>query len=187
MLMLLLGGVAIAIAIFLCLEAMTVRQRQLALSLRRARRYGGLTLREAELGKGMSDRMLSPAIERLAGFALRLPGAVSPDELRRRLIAAGLGGRLSPTTFLAGKSAFALASVVLGLVLLVGGDAKGLLVALAGAWAGFMLPEVFLTMRMRRRKEDVRVMMPDILDLLCVSVEAGLGFDAALAKVAEKM
>src|SRR4051794_4711117 len=187
MLMLLLGGVAIAIAIFLCLEAMTVRQRQLALSLRRARRYGGLTLREAELGKGMSDRMLSPAIERLAGFALRLPGAVSPDEVRRRLIAAGLAGSISPTTFLAGKSAFGLGSIALGLLMAIGGNSMGLLIAFVGAWCGFMLPDTFLTMRTRRRKEDIRIQLPDILDLLCVSVEAGLGFDAALAKVAEKM
>jgi tight adherence protein C len=42
-------------------------------------------------------------------------------------------------------------------------------------------------MRTRRRKEDIRIQLPDILDLLCVSVEAGLGFDAAMAKVAERM
>src|SRR5690348_14441732 len=123
MLLLLLGGVAIAIAVFLCLEAVTVRQRQLALSMRRAKRYG-----------------------RLAGFALRLPGAVSPDELRRRLIAAGLANHISPTTFLAGKSTFAIGSIGVGLLMLLGGNAMGLLIGLGGAWAGFMLPDTFLTM-----------------------------------------
>ncbi len=187
MLLLLLGGVAIAVAIFLCLEAMTVRQRQLALSMRRAKRYGGFTLREVELGKGMGDRMLSPAIERLAGFALRLPGAISPDELRRRLIAAGLANTINPSTFLAGKTVFAIGSVGVGVLLMLGGNSMGLLIGLGGAWAGFMLPDTFLTMRTRKRREDIRIAMPDILDLLCVSVEAGLGFDAAMAKVAERM
>src|SRR5215475_7196053 len=100
MLTLLLGGVLIAVAVYLTLEAITVRQRQLAISLRRAKRYGGLAQqREAELAKGMGER-LAPTIERLARFALRLPGSLSPDELRRRLIAAGLANRVSPTTFL---------------------------------------------------------------------------------------
>jgi tight adherence protein C len=46
---------------------------------------------------------------------------------------------------------------------------------------------MYLGMRTRSRKEDIKAQMPDILDLLCVSVEAGLGFDAALGKVSEKM
>src|SRR4051812_49760258 len=99
MLLLLLGGLAIAIAIFLCLEAVTVRQRQLALSMRRAKSYGGLTLREVELGKGMGDRVLSPAIDRLAGWALRPPGAGSPGRLRPPPIAAGVGEPDQPQTF----------------------------------------------------------------------------------------
>src|SRR3954452_14826114 len=126
MLMLLIGGALLAVAAYVGLDAITVRQRQLALSLRRAKRYGGLALREVELGKNVGDRMLAPTMDRLAGFALRLPGTISPDELRRRLIAAGMGNRISPTAFLAGKSAAALACFTLGFLLLLTGQARGL-------------------------------------------------------------
>ncbi len=68
-----------------------------------------------------------------------------------------------------------------------GTGARALLLGLAGAALGFILPDMYLGQRTRRRKDDIRVQMPDILDLLCVSVEAGLGFDAALGKVTEKM
>jgi len=51
---------------------------------------------------------------------------------------------------------------------------------------GFYIPELLLTSRIQRRQHEVRKAMPDALDLLTICVEAGLGFDAAMAKVAEK-
>jgi len=52
---------------------------------------------------------------------------------------------------------------------------------------GFMLPELFLTARIRGRRERIRSELPDALDLLAVSVEAGLGLDGAVAKLTEHM
>jgi tight adherence protein C len=57
---------------------------------------------------------------------------------------------------------------------------------MAGA-LGFLGPDYALTLKARGRKEKVRADLPDALDLLAVSVEAGLGFDAALAKLGEHM
>jgi len=56
-----------------------------------------------------------------------------------------------------------------------------------GAFAGFMLPSYFLKTRAAQRAEEIQDNLPDVLDLLTVSVEAGLGFDAALVKVVEKI
>jgi tight adherence protein C len=51
---------------------------------------------------------------------------------------------------------------------------------------GFVFPDMWLTGRIRRRQRDIFRSMPDALDLLTISVEAGLGFDAAMAHVHEK-
>jgi tight adherence protein C len=61
------------------------------------------------------------------------------------------------------------------------------LLAPVAAGFGFIFPESYLTMRMRSRREAVRGKLPDALDLLAVSVEAGLGLDGALAKLTEHM
>src|SRR5260370_1128243 len=52
---------------------------------------------------------------------------------------------------------------------------------------GLLFPDAYLTMRVRSRREAVRAQLPDALDLLAVSVEAGLGLDGALLKLAENM
>ena len=51
---------------------------------------------------------------------------------------------------------------------------------------GFIAPDFFLNSRIRSRQERLRADLPDALDLLAVSVEAGLGFDAAVVKITEQ-
>jgi tight adherence protein C len=74
---------------------------------------------------------------------------------------------------------------VLGVVLgfFLGGPAGALVGGLAGAVLGFFVPDAILYDISERRQEKIRHTLPDILDTLTVSVEAGLGFDAALAQV----
>ena len=60
------------------------------------------------------------------------------------------------------------------------------LAPLMGAF-GFLLPDVFLTIKVRSRRDAIRAQLPDALDLLAVSVEAGLGLDGALTKLTEHM
>lgn len=52
---------------------------------------------------------------------------------------------------------------------------------------GFVFPNLFLTSRIQQRRKNILKSLPDVIDLLTVSVEAGLGFDGALAKVVDKM
>jgi tight adherence protein C len=53
-------------------------------------------------------------------------------------------------------------------------------------FGGFYVPHIMLSTRITRRQKEIRNAMPDALDLLTICVEAGLGFDAAMSKVAEK-
>jgi tight adherence protein C len=191
LLFLLIAAVAFGGAAYLVLAVLTVRQKQTAVSLNRARNYGGAhMLRDRELAKNVSKRLLAPGVHRLTRIATRLPGAASPQEIRKRLSAAGLESKLSPQTFLALKSGLTGGMVLFGIVLAATGivpSLLGVMVGLGGAAIAFIAPDYYVGMKTRRRREDINIALPDILDLLTVSVEAGLGFDAAVMKITEKM
>jgi tight adherence protein C len=103
-------------------------------------------------------------------------------------MAAGISRTVSPTGFLAAKGLLALSGLFVGSMLGAARGAGGLLMGaiILGA-TGFIAPDYGLTLKARGRKERIRADLPDALDLLAVSVEAGLGFDASLAKINEHM
>jgi tight adherence protein C len=108
---------------------------------------------------------------------------------RKRLILAGFHNPSAVALFLGAKASIAIA---LGFAYLVYGAViqralPNLLptcIILGGL--GFFLPDVWLRLRQRRRQREVSNALPDVLDLLMVCVEAGMGFDAAVARVAEQ-
>jgi tight adherence protein C len=190
--LLLLAVAAFGVAAYFVLDALTVKQKQTAVSLNRARTYGGIGagLRDRELAKTVSRRLLAPGVHRLTRIGTRLPGAASPDVLRKRIAAAGLEGRITPQTFLALKSGLTGGTFLFGLILAFIGMVPaiaGIAIGFAGGAICFIAPDYYLGMKTRRRREDINISLPDILDLLTVSVEAGLGFDSAVAKISEKM
>jgi tight adherence protein C len=186
--MLIIVVILVALATYFLLQGITAGQRQVAVSLRRAKTYGGYSLHDAELGKSVSDRVVGPAAHRLASLALRATPKGSVEETRRKLIAAGKPNA-NPTTYLAGKAVVSGLFIVFGFVLLVTGSPiqTAVLIVLGGLAGSFVMPDYYLSLKTKARKEDLVSQMPDVLDLLTVSVEAGLGFDAAIAKVCERM
>jgi tight adherence protein C len=190
-LFLLLAVAAFGLAAYLVLDALTIKRKQTAVSLNRARTYGGVAgVRDYELAKNVTRRLIAPGVHRLTRIGTRLPGTASPQEIRRRIAAAGLEAKLTPQHFLALKSGLTGGAFLLGILL----GSIGIVPAMAGfalAFAGgaicFIAPDYYLSMKTRRRLEDINIGLPDILDLLTVSVEAGLGFDSAVAKISERM
>src|SRR4029079_7147682 len=120
----------------------------------------------------------------LAHGVLKVNPRMTVDAVSARLMGAGLGRVISPTTFLASKAAAAIGGVV-GCVIVGGlvGGAFPIVLAVVFALLGFMLPDVCVSFKARARRDEIRAAMPDALDLLAVSVEAGLGFDAAIQKL----
>jgi tight adherence protein C len=131
---------------------------------------------------------VAPAVERLATLALRLNPKASADAIGGRLIAAGVSQRISTSQFLALKSGLALGGVIAGAAFgaVLAPIAGVVFVPLLGAM-GFIGPDLILTVRIKARRERIRSELPDALDLLAVSVEAGLGLDGAIAKLTEHM
>jgi tight adherence protein C len=190
-LFLLLAVAAFGLAAYLVLDALTIKQKQTAVSLNRARTYGGVAgVRDHELARNVTRRLIAPGVHRLTRIGTRLPGTASPQEIRRRIAAAGLEAKLTPQAFLALKSGLTGGALLLGAVLGITGivpAVAGFALAFAGGAICFIAPDYYLSMKTRRRREDINIGLPDILDLLTVSVEAGLGFDSAVAKISEKM
>jgi tight adherence protein C len=132
--------------------------------------------------------VLGPAVSNLAAIAMKLSPKASIDATGSRLIAAGLSSRISATQYLALKAGLAIGGVILALVLGVAWAPVATIVLLPMfAGFGFLCPDSLLTLRTRGRRERIRSELPDALDLLAVSVEAGLGFDGAVTKLTEHM
>ena len=186
--LLLLALVFVGGAVFVLGEVATYPSRLKANSVKRASDYGRVRIRtsERELLR-FRERVLVPAAARLASIPLKVSPRTNLETVDARIVAAGLSSRLTAPTFLAIKGGATVGGAVLGLVVLATGSTSGLLFLPAFAALGFIGPDWFLTMRIRSRRDAVRAELPDALDLLAVSVEAGLGFDGAVAKLTEHM
>ncbi len=181
--------VLLAGAAYLLGEALTAPARERQVSVRRAATYGKFRTALGEREQPFRDRVVNPAKERLAGIVLKIHPKTTMDSVRVKLLAAGMGRTVSPTGFLAAKSAFGLVGLVLGAMFggAISGGAGVLLFGLALGGMGFLAPDFVVSSRARKRRESIKAQLPDALDLLAVSVEAGLGFDGAISKLTDHM
>ena len=124
----------------------------------------------------------------MAAIPLKLNPKLSVESISARLLAAGLAQRLTPANFLSIKGGATVGGGLLGLFLAaMASPALGILLVPMFAAVGFIGPEMVLSSRIRNRRDAVRSDLPDALDILAVSVEAGLGFDGAITKLTEHM
>jgi tight adherence protein C len=148
------------------------------------------SLEEIELAQPFSERVVVPLVNRIGEFSARFTPQKAIQDTARKLELAGNPWPIDAATFLAIR--FILAVVLGGLLLAVvlisppSNPSDNFMYIGGATFAGFYLPHLMLTSRITRRQKEIRKAMPDALDLLTVCVEAGLGFDAALAKVSEK-
>ena len=181
-----LGLMCLGGAAFLVGELVTAPARQREASVKRAARYGRI---ESHAGdrRSFRERIVDPASARLSQLVLRVSRKTSLHDVSVKLIAAGLP--MSPQSFLAIKGAAAVGGGILGFVFgaAASGGATALALALLAAVTGYMLPEFAVGAKARGRREQIRAELPDALDLLAVSVEAGLAFDGALTKITDHM
>jgi tight adherence protein C len=123
-----------------------------------------------------------------AGHVLRRRlGARAPASLGAKLAAAGLGGRASARDLMAAKLASTVVGGGAGLMLAASAPGRlGILAMTGGPVAGFLAPDGWLARRAGERAREALAELPSLLDLLRVSVEAGLSPAAALAEVGER-
>jgi tight adherence protein C len=183
--LLVLAFVCLAGALTLAGQALTSTGRDRSSAVRRARSWSGPPV--SSLGDPLLERLSERYGPRLARVAVKLDPRASEERVGLKLVAAGMAKTFSPTEFLAAKVVLGAAGVALGglLGVVTQGAAQALLLAVVLGIAGFVLLDLVASHRARERREQMRMDLPDVLDILAVSVEAGLSFDGALAKLSE--
>ena len=146
---------------------------------------------EANLETSFVDRVLRPGVRSVFALIIRLTPGGESRQVRAKLIAAGNPGNLGPAEFLALRILSIVVFSVLGVALAgyLPGDVALLrgTIIVAFVTIGLSLPDSLLNQAIAERKIAIRKGLPDTIDLLIVSVEAGMGFDGAVSRVVEKV
>jgi len=140
-----------------------------------------------ELDRPFGERVLEPLQGRALKVGRRLSGSDSAERLRHKLDLAGNPRDWGADRVVSLKVIGAVALGFVGLALGLAGGASALtlvLVTLGGLAIGFFIPDLYLYQTAYNRAERMRRELPDAIDLLTISVESGLGFDAACQQVA---
>lgn len=186
----LLGGVIIFLVILLLFPSGSKSDIQGRLaSLEEVSEFNVAEVQEAELNKPFVDRVIRPILARMAGK--RDPKEMKKAQkssLKKELAQAGYPGGLTVSEFTVIQNLFRVITPgsMLAFSLVFKPDLMPMAL-LFGVTLGILIPRMFLQRRIATRLHGIQRQLPDVLDLLTVAVEAGLGFDAACDKVVEKM
>jgi len=141
----------------------------------------------AELDPTFGDRVLTPAWARLVRLGRRFTPTGRSERLRVKLELAGNPAGWDVDRVLANKALGLLAGVAVGVTipLLLGNVLWAVVFGVALGFLGFYAADLVLYQTAYNRTDAITKSLPDALDMLMISVESGLGFDAALAQVAK--
>jgi len=146
-----------------------------------------ISLHDIELSKPFSVRVIDPALKNINHMLASITPREIEADVRRRIRHSGV--RISVASFISIQ--VILAIVLPGILSLVGVmEAFNIIIAtiviLLSIVIGYFLPILWIGSVAAKRDRRIQRALPDALDILTVSVEAGLGFDIALSKVVEK-
>ena len=149
---------------------------------------GAVSVRGSEITGSLVSRTLVPGVRTLVrGLARRMPRE-RVEATREHLVQAGNPGGISAIDFMGARI---LAAMVLGVVAFLVGSrmqtlTSGVLTGAVAGAMGYLLPAMWLGSRIKNRRKEIERKLPDALDMLTISVEAGLAFESAMLRVAER-
>lgn len=189
-------GLVAALSVVLIIAGLTVNMSSKPADLLEARlaqftELGRMpaTLSEVELSLPFFERAIRPTLDKFGGFITKRVRSGSLEALQEQLNLAGRPWGMTASSFWFVRLLSLLLCTVLGLglaVLLGLEQPMFLLAVVGGGVLGYLLPQMILGSKVKKRQKQILLAMPSALDLLTISVEAGLSFDAALTRVAEK-
>lgn len=145
-----------------------------------------VAIQRADLSGSFRTRMLEPFIRQIGGFFGRLTPASSIDKLEHQLNIAERPYGLGPREFYGLRIVFMILGILAAFYIIQQGrEIINIIGAALAAYVGVFGPSVWLKRRVRRRQDQIRKGLPDALDMLSVTAEAGLGFDQSLQRVSE--
>jgi tight adherence protein C len=175
-------GAAVGLALFAMLaqaeEKMTIRA-----SLRQLEDYEVESVREKELLTPITERAIAPVLAGLTSLGKRFTPVGYMDTVRTNLVSAGKGDQESFDRFLAIRVITVVLAPIAAYLAFTNSPIGGLGQLVLTALAGLVLlvgPDALLNRQKEARQYEIRRRLPDVMDLLVISVEAGLGFEQAL-------
>jgi len=147
------------------------------------------TLAEVEMSLPFFDRVVRPFLDKVGHRLNRNAGAGGTDALQEKLNLAGRPWGLTASGFLALRLICMLLFTSIGLALALFAALTMPLLAVVpagGLILGYLGPQLVVARRIKKRQKSILLALPSALDLLTISVEAGLSFDAALTRVVDK-
>jgi len=147
------------------------------------------TLEEIELDQPFSERAILPLIRALSRIFTRTTPPQNVEMVRHKLDLAGNPNNWSVSEFLGVRGLIGIITAALATLLAIAlrmDPAMVLFLLGVGGILGFFLPVLWLGRKIKARQNAIQKQLPDAMDLLTISVESGLGFDAAMGKVADK-
>ena len=183
-----LGAIFASVTVLLATVGVLTNERtQVSRSMAALRRMDVPEDMRAELDRSFEERVLEPTRARMLDIGRRLTPQGQLDKMARRLEAAGSPEGWDVNRLISVKVLAAAVGLLLGLVLPVVMGAGPLVViglVITGGLAGFFGPDMAIYQIAYNRRDRIRKELPDALDLLTITVEAGLAFDAAVTQVA---
>jgi len=145
------------------------------------------TMRQAALERSAAERLVLPVARHVGKRLVRFTPIGWVGARNQALAKAGLSGRLSAEQVLGAKVLIAGLLALLTGAQVAGGDARPrtVILLLIATIVGFFAPDLLVRARADRRAESITRALPDLLDQVTISVEAGLGFEAALARTSQ--
>lgn len=147
------------------------------------------SLEELELEAPFKDRVIKPLVGGITKFFGKLAPSKGMEKMRLQLVLAGnpYNMQVAEFTGLRFMGALVLGGLALALSLLMGAAITMLLLySMLGVVFGYILPVFWLRGRIKKRQKVILKTLPDAIDLMTISVEAGLAFDGAMQRVADK-
>ena len=136
------------------------------------------------------ERVLKPAVRQLEHYVTRFTPKEIANIIQLRLVMAGKAHSWTVNQFCLTVLLATACMLLLMFTLMKNSNhlfvQMMMFILLGGAIGGFM-PFSYLNILIEKRKAAIQTQLPEVLDLLCVSVQAGLSFDAALRKIVERM
>ncbi len=152
-----------------------------------SRRLASLQTRDEVLSSGISERAIAPIIEGLGKFALRFTPQGWVTKAQKKLVYAGMADRMDGNTWAALRIIALIGVLVMFFIVqgAFGTPIQKLMLFGVLMGIGFVGPEAVLNRRIDERRKEMEKSLPDLIDLLVISVEAGLGFEAAMGRVTQ--
>src|SRR5579872_5376961 len=155
-------------------------------------------LEELELSRPFQDRVLKPLLASMARVTRKISPGTTREKTEQRLAQAGNPRGLNVESFYGLKGMVAVVAVVVSVLVMYLNPMPGTVPyppdapASALEWGvialvlGFFFPDMWIYDERKRRQKRIQKALPDTVDIIAISVEAGLGFDASVQRVASK-